>query len=188
MADSLPPGEPAGHDPAPAVLHAAAIVDDCSLDMDAFLTRVVRGLQAQGHSVRGCVMKRPGRADGGGGCATMWLVDVHSGQEHLVSQPMGSGSTACRADPQGFARASALFRAALDARPDLVVSNRFGDLEARGEGFSAELLALLAQGQPLLTTVAERNVAAWQAFTGGTPLLTPQEAAVHGWLARALAA
>jgi Protein of unknown function (DUF2478) len=163
--------------PEPALPHVAAIVDDRGTVMDAFLAGIVRQLQAEGHALRGCLMQRPDAA----GCATMHLVDVHTGESYLVSQPMGSGSTACRADPQGFARASRIFQNALAEPPDLVVSNRFGDLEARGEGFSAELLALLAQGLPLLTTVAERNVPAWQAFTGGAVLLPPDEAAVLAW-------
>ncbi|MFZ5549435.1 MAG: DUF2478 domain-containing protein [Pseudomonadota bacterium] len=165
---------------------AAAILDDGrTVAMDGFLAQVVRQEQAAGRRVQGCVMHRPGRAEG---CAsTMWLVDVHTGEQYLVSQPMGTGSTSCRADPQGFARASCIFRAALSGSPDLVVCNRFGDLEAGGEGFRAELLEILARGLPLLTTVAERNVGAWHAFTGGAPVLPPEDAAVHAWVSQALA-
>jgi nucleoside-triphosphatase THEP1 len=165
---------------------AAAILDDGgTVVMDSFLTQLVRHEQALGRRVQGCVMHRPGRAEG---CAaTMWLVDVLTGEQHLVSQPMGTGSKACRADPQGFARASRIFRTALADSPDLVVCNRFGDLEAGGAGFHAELLEILAQGLPLLTTVAERNIEAWQAFTGGALVLPPDEAAVHAWVEQVLA-
>lgn len=164
---------------------AAAIVDDGGTTaMDGFLTQLVRHQQALGRRVQGCVMHRPGRTEG---CAaTMWLVDVHTGEQYLVSQPMGSGSKGCRADPQGFARASRIFRTALTASPDLVVCNRFGDLEAGGTGFRAELLEILALGLPLLTTVAERNIEAWRAFTGGAPVLPPEPAAVHAWVSQAL--
>lgn len=165
---------------------AAAILDDGrAVAMDGFLAQVVQQEQAAGRRVQGCVMHRPGRTEG---CAaTMWLVDVHNGERHLVSQPMGTGSKSCRADPQGFARASRIFRTAMVEAPDLVVCNRFGDLEAGGAGFHAELLEILAQGLPLLTTVAERNIEAWQAFTGGATVLPPDEAAVHAWVAQALA-
>lgn len=171
--------------PSPPPLAAAIVDDGSTVAMDGYLTQLVRHEQALGRRVQGCVMHRPGRTEG---CAaTMWLVDVHTGERHLVSQPMGTGSKSCRADPQGFARASRIFRTAMVEAPDLVVCNRFGDLEASGTGFRAELLEILAQGLPLLTTVAERNIEAWQAFTGGAIVLPPDEAAVHAWVAQALA-
>lgn len=123
------------------------------------------------------------------GCsATMVLVDIDTSERYLVSQPMGTASKACRADPQGFARASRIFRIALEQSPDLVVSNRFGDLEVRGGGFSAELLDLMSAEVPLLTTVAEKNAQAWQEFTGAAPLLPADPVMVAAWVDRALSA
>lgn len=78
-----------------------------------------------------------------------------------------------------------LRRAASEA-PELVVSNRFGGLEAEGGGFCAELLDILAQDLPLLTTVAKRHVADWQRFTGGATVLPAQADVVAEWLAAAL--
>jgi hypothetical protein len=118
----------------------------------------------------------------------MVLVDIDTGAEYLVSQPLGRDSNACRADTQGFARASVVLRDALAAAPDLVVSNRFGGLEAEGGGFASELLALMAQGVPVLTVVAARHVAAWQHFTGGAALLPAEPGAVQAWLERFVAA
>ena len=66
------------------------------------------------------------------------------------------------------------------------MSNRFGGLEAEGGGFCAELLEILAQDLPLLTTVATRHVADWQRFTGGTTLLPASAEAVNSWLAATL--
>lgn len=171
--------------PQPSSALHAAIVDDRSLNMDSFLAEVVREQQALGRSVRGLLMRRPPRQ---AGCSpTMVLVDIATGDEYLVSQPMGTASRSCRADPQGFARASGVLRAALGQAPDLVVSNRFGDLEVQRGGFSTELLDLMAQGTPLLTTVALRNVAAWQEFTGGGTLLPPDHGQVSHWIAQAVA-
>ena len=165
---------------------AAAIVDDKTFDMDGFLAAIVRGQLALQRRVHGCLMKRPPRQSG---CATtMVLEDIATGDKYLVSQPMGTGSKACRADPQGFARASQVFRAALLRRPDLVVSNRFGDLEVMRSGFVAELLAVMAEGVPLLTTVASRNVHAWKDFTGGGLLLPPDSEVIADWIDRAVAA
>lgn len=171
------------HGPIPA----AAIVDDRSVQVDPLLARIVGEQQAAGRRIRGCLMKQ--RAPGGTGCAAeMILVDIDTAQEYLVSQPLGSGSTGCRADPEGFARASEIFRSALAQAPDLVVSNRFGDLEAQRRGFTQELLAVMAQGIPLLTTVATRNVDAWRQVTGGAQLLPPDAAAITAWIERVLCA
>ena len=165
---------------------AAAILDDRSIDIDAFLARVVQQQLAAGRRVFGCLMSRPPREPG---CsATMVLVDIDTSERYLVSQPMGANSKACRADTQGFARASQIFRTALEQSPDLVVSNRFGELEVRGGGFSAELLDLMSAEIPLLTTVATKNTRAWQEFSGGAPLLPADPVAVAAWVEQALSA
>lgn len=165
---------------------AAAIVDDGSLDINAFLAEIVRRELAAGRRVRGCLMNRPARE---AGCAaTMVLVDIDTSETYLVSQPMGTASKACRADTQGFARASQIFRTALEQSPDLVISNRFGDLELRGGGFSQELLELMSREIPFLTTVAQRNVHAWQDFTGAAALLPADAVAVAAWVEQAVSA
>src|SRR5690606_20477910 len=91
--------------------------------------------------------------------------------------------------PQGFARASRVFRTALAQNPDLVISNRFGNLEVEGGGFHAELLDVMSSGTPLLTVVATRHLDAWRRFSGGVGVALPaREAAVMDWLEHILAA
>lgn len=163
----------------------AAVLDDGSVDTDALLRDFAFGLQARGVPVRGLVMMRRGPDLS---CATdMVLVDVHTRDEYLVSQPMGSGSTSCRVDPRGFAAASQVLRMALQAGAPLVVCDRFGGLEAAGGGFCAELLGLMAAGIPVLTVVSVPRVAAWQAFTGGTQMLPPTPGALEEWARSSLA-
>ena len=164
---------------------AAAVLHRGGTAADMLLAEVVAHRQTQGWRVRGLLMTYPQPE---AGCAgRMVLVDIASGAPFLVSQPMGSGSTACRGDPQGFAQASGVLRAALADAPDLVVVNRFGALEAEGGGFSAELLELLSEGIPVLTAVNERYLPAWQHFSGGAVVLPAERAAVDEWLAVVLA-
>jgi hypothetical protein len=167
----------------PDKLAAAAIGHDGGAEADALLARTVAALQGAGRRVQGLLMRHEGGMAGDTACGVeMFLVDVSTDERYLVSQPMGSLSKACRADPQGFARATVVMRRALAERPDLVVLNRFGKLEAEGRGMNAELLALMAEGVPVLTAVAPAYRDAWAAFSGGAAVLPLDEAAVHQWL------
>jgi nucleoside-triphosphatase THEP1 len=164
-------------------LPAAAIALDGQTDVDALLAEVVRAQQAAGRRVRGLLMRHEGPMAGDTSCAErMVMIDIATQDEYLVSQAMGSLSRACRADPQGFARASVVLRRAAQDGPDLVVCNRFGKLEAEGGGFTAELLTLMADGVPVLTAVSPAHQAAWAHFSGGAPLLEPTAPAVRAWL------
>lgn len=163
---------------------AAAIVDDGLTDVDALLAGVAAEQRRAGRRVRGLVMTYP---DGRATCASpMVLVDIDTRHSYLVSQPLGSGSAGCRVDPQGFALASRVLRDALGEAPELVVCNRYGALEVEGGGFAQEMLALMAEGIPLLTIVAARHLDAWAHYSGGAPVLPARPDAVAAWLERTL--
>lgn len=168
-----------------AALPVAAILDDGLADTDALLAGAARDARAAGRRVRGLLMTYAGARND---CAAdMVLVDVDTLDEYPVSQPLGAGAGACRADPQGFARASRVLRDARAQAPDLVVCNRFGGMEAGGAGFTAELLELMAEGVPLLTVVSPRHRDAWARFTGGATVLPADADAVRAWLDAVLA-
>jgi nucleoside-triphosphatase THEP1 len=158
----------------------AAIEHYGRVDIDTLLRDFVARLRHDGRTVLGLLMAP---RDPSTGCRTdLVLTDIDTGDEYLVSQPLGAGSAACGADPQGFARASRVLRDALGRQPDLVVCNRFGSLEAENGGFVAELLALLERGVPVLTVVAPRHIDAWYRFIGQAPLLPAQPAVWAAWL------
>ena len=50
---------------------------------------------------------------------------------------------------------------------DLIVVNRFGTPEAQGRGLAEEMLAIMALGIPLVTTVESPSLDLWRDFTGG---------------------
>ena len=165
---------------------AAAILDDGSGSADALLASIASAQRRAGRRVRGLLMTHPVGAQN---CAAaMVLVDLETHEEYLVSQPLGQDSQACRADPQGFARASVVLRRAADEHADLVISNRFGGLEAGGGGFCSELLELMSLDVPVLTVVSPRHVEAWQEFTGGATVMQPRAEAIDRWLAQTVCA
>lgn len=196
-APAVPPeavwGRWPGH-AAPAPLDgipAAAVLVDPGSGVDAMLADLTERLRASGRRVQGLLAEpappaAPGEADA---CAQpMVLVDIDTGERYTVSQNLGPQARGCRADPRGFASASAVLRRALAQRPDLIVTNRFGGLESEGGGFSGELLTILSEGVPVLTAVSPRHLADWARFTGGATVLPPRLDAVWAWVDQAMAA
>ena len=157
-------------------LPAAALVYAASGGVDDLLAAFARDLQARGLRVRG-LLQRP---DPGGTV----LLDLATGERYPLFQDLGRGSGACSVDSASVAAASITLRRALGEDADLVLVNRYGPLEAAGGGFAAEMLALMSEGVPLLTAVAERNLAEWRHFTGGTAAeLPPRPEAIAAWFA-----
>ncbi|MGE4281553.1 MAG: DUF2478 domain-containing protein [Magnetospirillum sp.] len=145
------------------VLPIAAIGGEgASQALEAFVAE----LAAQGVQVRGLIQRHH---------PDMHLVDVESGQTYAITQDLGAESESCRLDPSGIAEASVVLRRALAERAALVVVNRFGKLEAAGGGLSAEMLALMAECVPMLTTVGADQLEAWATFTGGAGLVLPAD-------------
>ena len=146
-------------------IRAAAIIrppDNSRTDcLDAF----IRILQGQGYIVRGLIQRNLDD-DSGCGC-TMLLVDLDSHREYRISQNLGRDSTCCRVDTNAIADASTVLRQAMTERPDLIIVNKFGKLEAGGEGLADEMLAIMAGGIPLLTTVEPQFLDGFRRFTGG---------------------
>jgi nucleoside-triphosphatase THEP1 len=163
----------------------AAIHHDGSGHIDAALAGFAAQQRQAGRCVLGLLMRQ---RVGDASCqSAMVLTDIETGEAYGVSQALGSGSNACSADPQAFARASRVLHDALERQPDLVIINRYGSLEAENGGFVAELLALLAQGIPVLTVVSTRHLDAWHRFVGEAPLLPSIPAAWAAWLDAVLA-
>lgn len=152
-------------------------------DADALQAAWVRELQQAGWRVGG-VLQHCSRWPRGG--KRMQLLDVRGAQVFDISQDLGPQSRGCCLDPAGLVQASSVLRQALADGVDVVVTNRFGELEAQGGGFVAEIAALVEAGIPVLTIVAPAHLAAWRALTGplGRELPMPQPLqALHDWFA-----
>lgn len=164
-------------------LPIAAIVYSTRGAADGPMTALASSLRERGLRVRGLVQQES--YDGPGGARRMMLTDLESGERFDISQKLGAGAGSSCVDPGVLAGASAALRRALTEGADLVVVSRFGELEAAGGGFAAEMLELMGEGVPLLTAVSTRFLESWRRFTGGTGAeLAPDVETLTAWFSR----
>ncbi|WP_349368035.1 DUF2478 domain-containing protein [Salinarimonas sp.] len=158
----------------------AAIVYDRTDPVDTVLAGFAERLAAHGRRVAGLVDADPAPD----ACITreMALRDLSTGAVTSICQDLGANARGCRIDPRGLAEAGALLRAGLAARPDCVIVNKFGKMEADGLGLADEIGHCVAEGVPLVIGVPRRFLDAWNAFAGGldTPLAC-DAAALDAW-------
>lgn len=163
-------------------LPIAVIVYTGHAASDPVVAEFARRLQQRGLKVRG-LRQEDGPAAPGRAPATT-LIDLANGERHRISLDLGPGAASCKVDTSAVAAVSRVLRDALSDDPDLVIVSRFGTLEAEGRGFSAEMLALMEAGVPLLTVTAQKHLEAWRRFTGGAAAELPVEiGAIEAWFA-----
>ncbi|MCC7464536.1 MAG: DUF2478 domain-containing protein [Gammaproteobacteria bacterium] len=160
----------------------AAIVYDARGVVDGPMAEFARGLRERGLKVRGLLQEQ--MRNGPGGARQMMLTDLESGERFNISQRLGAGSGSSCVDPGVLAAAGSALRRALVQGADLVIVSRFGELEAAGGGFAAEMLELMGEGVPLLTAVSSRYLDSWRRFTGGAGAELPADlASLDAWFA-----
>jgi len=158
----------------------AAIVAPRGVDPDTLLTGLAAQLAGRGLAVIGHVQA----ADQGD---AMVLVDVACGAATGISQDLGTAARGCRLDSAALAGAVGPLLVAMEARPDLVIVNRFGKDEAEGRGFRAVFEKACELDIPVLTVVREAYLPDWRAMTGSARNELPAEAAqLENWLAARL--
>ncbi|WP_347267332.1 DUF2478 domain-containing protein [Paracoccus sp. (in: a-proteobacteria)] len=161
-------------------------IQDGSGAADRFLAETADALQAQGLRLAGAVrsdLDRIGMQD-----CDMELRVLGDGARIRISQDLGSGAQACRLDPGALASAAGRAEAVLAQGADLVIVNKFGKQEGLGQGFRAVIAAAVAQGVPVLTTVAPEHLPAFRDFAGDMAEPVPAEAALDWCRAQALPA
>lgn len=160
----------------------AAIVFDRREDPDTPLRAFVDAQAARGVQVAGWLQQHAAAADCD--CHEYSLLNVATGESLHVMQDLGREATGCRVDPSAIAVAARQFGDALAGRPDLLVANRFGKLEAEGGGLLAEIGEAVAGGAPLIVCVPLRFLDAWNAFAADLDVqLPPRREAIEAWWA-----
>lgn len=161
-------------------LDAAAVIHTRDQKVESLLADFAFELKDLGVSVKGVVQRNTPDPDGGHD--RMDLIDIETGEMYGISQKLGRAAGSCHLDQSGLASASTVLRRAVEARPALLVANRFGEQEATGRGFADEMLAAMSEGIPMVTAVGDRWREQWQTFTGGAAtLLPPTPLALRRW-------
>jgi hypothetical protein len=146
---------------------------------ETVMAEFVAFLLAQGKNVGGLIQVNTHHPDG---LSQVELVDVRTQDRYLISQPLGKASTGCRLDPAGLCDASAVLRREIDAKPDLIVINKFGIAEAEGKGILQELFTALELGIPVLTSVSGRYRDDWNKIMDDSgQFLAPTVSALKNW-------
>ena len=163
-----------------AMKRLAAIVFAPEQNVDALIAAFVADAQREGCRVAG-VRQIESAADDCTGAVQ--AVDISSGARFRLMQDLGAGAGACRVDPAAIARVGQIVGAAVRERPDLIVVNRFGKLEAEEkDGVVAEIGAAVAAGVPVLVAVSRRFLSAWNEFAAGMDAQVPcDRAALDAW-------
>ncbi|HRJ70477.1 MAG TPA: DUF2478 domain-containing protein [Beijerinckiaceae bacterium] len=159
-----------------------AIVYPEGIYPDRMMTEIAHTLSAAGTRLAGVVQHNtcpPGRSR-----CDMLLEDLRTGAIIRISEDRGEQSRGCRINPQGLAEASASVAAALAGDlPELLIINKFGKMEAEGDGLRDLIAQAIGQDVPVLIGVPQRNLDAWRAFAGSfADELPPMQHAVRAWL------
>jgi Protein of unknown function (DUF2478) len=142
----------------------AAVVYGLTDDPDGLLLDFAEDLRRAGFRTAGLV-----QLGGSGPCDHNELrTVVLSNAEVLgVAHDPASSTLGCRLDSRRLAGIASMIEAAIAAGADLVIINRFGKLEAEGEG----LISLIKQAGdadiPVLIAVPEHRFAAWIRYSEG---------------------
>lgn len=166
-------------------LPLGVLVYDDSLGADNLLAQSALALAASGYRLGGVVQAnaaRPGRRK-----CDMYLRDLLSGEEVLISDDRGNEAKGCRLNPTAFVRAIVWGERALAEGVDLLILNKFGKQEAQGKGFRPLIAEALISGIPVVLGVSRLNLGACLEFAGGSAIrLVPDRDAIVFWCRNAI--
>lgn len=149
-------------------------------DIDSLLAGFAQHLLQAGERIGGIVQRN--LKNEAGRQAGMQAIDLLTGREISICQPLGSGAMACKLDAAGLAEAAVAVSRAIEADVSLLVINKFSKQEASGHGLRAEFADAISAGIPVLTAVPEKCLGAWTEFTGGIgTMLLCEPQVVEGW-------
>jgi nucleoside-triphosphatase THEP1 len=109
-------------------------------------------------------------------------IDVATNRRIPISRP-AKNDDQCGLDVSALTETTGIIRNAIRDRLDLVVVEKFGELEQSGKGLIDEIMQTIVEGIPLLISVPEAALPIWQERSGelGSVLDFNQQAFQQWW-------
>ncbi len=158
--------------------HIARIVGADSATVQRLFGEAVRRWRATDVRVAGVIEETHGLT--GRTCNAGVLRDVLTGERHSIFLEILPPGKICHVDASGAEQAGRSVLAGI-ADSDVVVLSKGGKLEAGGRGLIGAFEAAAAAGKPILTTVAEKHLEAWDTFAPEAEIIAPSVAAIERW-------
>lgn len=141
---------------------AAAVYSPDTGDRMALL-KFVEQLKSQQVRVGGLLQEA--LYDSDGEISGLNAIDVLTDQRIPITRPLETDGE-CSFDVSALADTTAILRNAIDQRLDLVVVEKFGELEQDGKGLIDEIFQTIAADIPLLISVPSAALPLWQERSG----------------------
>jgi hypothetical protein len=157
----------------------AAVAYGIDDDPDRLLLDFAEDLRGSGRRVAGIIQLSRARPPGNhelDAVVSPSVERVNLGHHHP------GAALGCRPDPSRLASVARVIGAAIAEGVDLVVINRFGKLEAEGQGLIHLIKSAVHADIPVVTAVPEYRFAAWLNYSGGMSVgLRCHRAALDHW-------
>lgn len=139
-----------------------AIVYSDGMATDRYLADLAYKLRDAGVNVGGLVQRNSFVRDKTK--CDMEIEEILSGEVLQISEYRGQHAKGCRLDRAMLAKAATLLVRAVEAKPRILVLNKFGKVEAEGGGARDAISAAVQTGIPLIVGVPFRNIDQWRVF------------------------
>ncbi len=130
------------------------------------LRRFAAELTSQGWRVGGIVQEKS--TDGDCSSGGLDAVEIDTGRRIPINRPTKANleNKTCSLNTQALAETSRALERAIEQRMDLILVEKFGEQEQRGQGMAAEILRAVSEGVPTLVAVPDGVRDQWASFTG----------------------
>lgn len=150
---------------------AAAVYTPQTTDRQA-LFKFVERLKSQGVNVGGVLQEA--LFDSDGEICGLDAIDVSSDQRLPISRPAANPGD-CGLDVSALTQSTEIIRRDIDNGCDLIVIEKFGEMEQSGKGMIDEIMQTIMAGIPLLIAVSESALPVWQERSGELGSVLPFE-------------
>lgn len=160
----------------------AAVLIDANKSADGLFYDFVNKIALSGAKVGGIVQEIYSTKHGKMG--SIDAIEVDTGKHINIKTPHLPNTTpgTCLLDYSMLAECSNAINRAISGDFDLVVIEKFGRQEAKGEGLVDEIMAILASDRPAIISLPQNYKTEWDKMTGGEiEILPPSIDAMLEW-------